>query len=415
MRILVFPGGSFANLGDTAMLLTALARMKELWPEAHFELLTNEAVWLTECVPGCAPVPLRGAKRWLRVRALPKFLFPKIPPRARDAFPLAPSRFWRLGGWLYPPDFRDAREFANALFGADLCVLAGCGLINDEFAFAAMRALDIFDVAIRGGVPTAMLGQGFGPVQNAALARRAREVLPQVGLLLLRERLAGPGLLKQFGVPEGKIVVTGDDAVEMSFRERPSVPGNRIGVNLRLAAYSGLEEKIVEMVRSVVAKKTRLWQTDATGIPILIAGANSDSQTVERLLENPAKEEKIPRGSAALVQVIRRVGKCRIVVTGSYHAGVFALAQGIPVVTIARTNYYRGKFDGLAGQFGAGCCVLAADDGHFTEKLDAAMERAWNEADLLRPRLLQAAEAQVRAARDAYYKLPGLMAGGSQF
>jgi polysaccharide pyruvyl transferase WcaK-like protein len=408
MRILVFPGGPFANLGDVAMLQTALTRLKCLWPAARLEVLTNEPLQLAEYFPGCAPVPLRGAKRWLRVRTLPKFLFPDISARARGAFPLTPGNFLRLGGWLYPPDLSRAREFADALFGADLLVLTGCGLINDEFAFAAMRVLDIFDGAIRGRVPTVMLGQGFGPMQNPALARRAREVLPRVGLLLLRERLAGPGLLKQLGVPEEKIIVTGDDAVEMSFHERQPAPGHAIGVNLRLEKYSGLDDKTLETVRSVVVKKKKPWQSKTMGIPILMNGPNSDTQTIERLLEDPTTEIKYPRGPAALAEVIRRVGQCRVVVTGSYHAGVFALAQGIPAVTIARTKYYRSKFDGLADQFRAGCWVLAADDNCFAEKLDAAMDQAWNEAGVLRPRLLQAADAQVRAAREAYDRLPGL-------
>ena len=33
-------------------------------------------------------------------------------------------------------------------------------------------------------------------------------------------------------------------------------------------------------------------------------------------------------------------------VTGSYHAGVFALAQGIPVVGLLQSAYYEQKFIG---------------------------------------------------------------------
>jgi polysaccharide pyruvyl transferase WcaK-like protein len=48
------------------------------------------------------------------------------------------------------------------------------------------------------------------------------------------------------------------------------------------------------------------------------------------------------------------VSRCRVVVTGSYHAGVFALAQGIPVVATAASRYYHDKFSGLADLFGGG-------------------------------------------------------------
>ena len=45
--------------------------------------------------------------------------------------------------------------------------------------------------------------------------------------------------------------------------------------------------------------------------------------------------------------VIDRVGECKVVVTGSYHGAVFALAQGIPVVALVKSPYYVNKMAGL--------------------------------------------------------------------
>jgi colanic acid/amylovoran biosynthesis protein len=108
-------------------------------------------------------------------------------------------------------------------------------------------------------------------------------------------------------------------------------------------------------------------------------------------------------------KVLRQVSECRIIVTGSYHAGVFGLAQGIPVVGIVQSAYYRQKFDGLADQFGAGCIVLAADDAKFSDKLRRAMDRLWEQADGLKPALLSAAQDQITAAQVNYAKLPELI------
>ena len=132
-------------------------------------------------------------------------------------------------------------------------------------------------------------------------------------------------------------------------------------------------------------------------------------QTIEQLL---GKAGDGGDGTAALTlpDVIRRVGECRLVVAGSYHAGVFALAQGIPVVGIARSEYYRNKFEGLADQFGAGCAVVRADDKDFASKLGAAIDWAWNESETVRPQLLHAAESQVLASRAVYERLPALLA-----
>jgi colanic acid/amylovoran biosynthesis protein len=97
------------------------------------------------------------------------------------------------------------------------------------------------------------------------------------------------------------------------------------------------------------------------------------------------------------------------VVTGSYHAGVFALAQGIPVVAFAASDYYRDKFLGLADQFGAGCRVLGTHEPEFASQLDRTIEEIWKQAPALRPVLLNAAEAQIKAARAAYQQLPALL------
>ena len=57
------------------------------------------------------------------------------------------------------------------------------------------------------------------------------------------------------------------------------------------------------------------------------------------------RRRRVARDSAL---VIERVGECRVVVTGSYHGAVFALAQGIPVVALVKSPYYVNKMAGLA-------------------------------------------------------------------
>ena len=58
------------------------------------------------------------------------------------------------------------------------------------------------------------------------------------------------------------------------------------------------------------------------------------------------------------VDVFEQIGFCRVLITGSYHAGVFALAQGVPSICVAQSQYYVDKFVGLADQFGEGCRVI---------------------------------------------------------
>jgi hypothetical protein len=48
--------------------------------------------------------------------------------------------------------------------------------------------------------------------------------------------------------------------------------------------------------------------------------------------------------------LLARAGDCCLVVTGSYHAAMFAPSQGVSVVALAGSPHYRLKFRGSAGQ-----------------------------------------------------------------
>ena len=107
--------------------------------------------------------------------------------------------------------------------------------------------------------------------------------------------------------------------------------------------------------------------------------------------------------------VIDRVGECRVVVTGSYHGAVFALAQGIPVVALVKSPYYVNKMAGLQDQFGIGCELVRLDEGNVSGRIRAAIDRAWAEAERVRGPLLQAAAEQIERGRRAYARLVELV------
>jgi colanic acid/amylovoran biosynthesis protein len=103
--------------------------------------------------------------------------------------------------------------------------------------------------------------------------------------------------------------------------------------------------------------------------------------------------------------MIQEMGRCRVVITTSYHGGVFALAQGIPVVAWLKSKYFAAKLFGLANQFGVGCEVVTLDEGDVETRLKAAILSAWNSAEQNRPRLLDAASSQLSASKTAYETL----------
>jgi len=104
-------------------------------------------------------------------------------------------------------------------------------------------------------------------------------------------------------------------------------------------------------------------------------------------------------------KVLYQIKSCRLVFAGSYHAAVFALSLGVPVVCLARSHYYRDKFLGLAELFGTGCIVILAREPNWKPLLANALESAWHSVDEVKPHLLAAAKRQVLLSRAAYQRV----------
>jgi polysaccharide pyruvyl transferase WcaK-like protein len=92
-------------------------------------------------------------------------------------------------------------------------------------------------------------------------------------------------------------------------------------------------------------------------------------------------------------------------VTGAYHAAVFALSQGIPVVALTSSTYYDDKFLGLAGMFGTGLELVRLDDDDLAERLPAAIRAAWARAPEARSALLTSAAEQITASRQVFERV----------
>jgi Polysaccharide pyruvyl transferase len=235
---------------------------------------------------------------------------------------------------------------------------------------------------------------------SPALVAAAHAILPRVDFIALREELCSKPLLQSLGVSTGRIMTTGDDAVEMAHRERPPQLGAGLGVNMRAADYSGVGRNLVDAVRLALHEAAGKRQIDLLPVPISRVPGEADAETIRMLLAGCGRtDEAMPDDVGS---VIRQIARCRVVVTGSYHAGVFALSMGVPTIGLARSEYYVGKFTGLAGMFGVGCQVVMLNESDFPDKLSATIGRLCDEAEALRPQLLTQATRQVALGRAAY-------------
>jgi colanic acid/amylovoran biosynthesis protein len=304
----------------------------------------------------------------------------------------------------------DLDTYLDALLVSDLLLLSGGGDINDTFRNFAMTLLDVMTIAFRRGIRTAILGQGFGPIQDPKLLARAKAVLPSVDMICCRESRAGVPLLHSLGVSPSRVMTTGDDAIELAYAARTERPQNGIGVNLRVIGYSEVDLSIIEKLRPVLHATARKHHAFLIPVPIARNDLESDVKIIRQILTGYDDASGGGENLDSPLKVIKQVGGCRVVVTGSYHAGVFALSQGIPVIGLAKSKYYIDKFFGLAAQFGTGCQIIFLDDGQLGKKLSDAIDFAWGAAEQVRLPLLEAAKRQIVAGWDAYRRVREVVA-----
>jgi polysaccharide pyruvyl transferase WcaK-like protein len=416
MNILIENGCyDLLNFGDIAMLQVTVARLNSLRPGSSIAVITDTPDRLAKYVPNASPIAANGRQIWFKDRkliggfdrVLPDILvrlFSKLWRQIRHRWPRLARGLIEFNARHRPADVDQMNTFLETLLQADMLVVSGGGNINDEFMAYAMTLLDVLEMSTQYGVPTVMFGQGIGPVDNPKLRARAKAVLPLVDFIAVRENLTSPSILKSLGVKEEQIIVTGDDAVELAYNCRSAKLGKNIGANLRVSAYSNVNNGHVELIRKALVAAALEYNVKLIGLPISLYNDSSDVEVLGRLLKGYSDGSDSGQTLDSPREVIEKINSCRIVVTGSYHSAVFALSQGTPVVALSNSAYYKHKFLGLSEQFGRGCKVLFLDDGNLAQKLAARIDATWRSAEQLRPQLLASAQAQIVQSNSAYQR-----------
>jgi polysaccharide pyruvyl transferase WcaK-like protein len=423
---------SMRNKGNITLLQIALRRIHKLWPEASLEVMTESPHLLKLYGPEASPVSIYGWQNWSKNRARLERLHRLVPEtvfrvllETREELQyrgLTPDQVkQQLGTRLGRPDAShdgegqntepsdpqlfDPPDLEQAMQGADLVIGTGGGYLVDSDWGAAHPVLHRLARAKRMGKFTALVGQGVGRIEEPGFRALAETVLPEVDLILVREEKFAIPLLESLGVPPERIQMSGDDAVELAYEARNETLGSDIGVSVRLARYTDARQQDLGRIRPVLHQAAARHGARLVGVPTSCCGVESDQFQIAKLLAGYPQTMLGWLRFEPTIDLIRRVGRCRVVVAGAFHAAVFALSQGIPAIGLARTREYAIKLGGLVDQFGPGCQLLHMDDEQLSEKLAEAVDRAWESADRLRPQLLEAATVQIQLGQMAYQRL----------
>lgn len=386
------------------MLEVLIDRLREHHPGTRVSVFARDAERVRSLDRAVEQIPVEQKREWAIIRA--------IYLGVRKAIPTADWFMRRRRPAWYESILRmKARALVNreALANTDMLIVSGGGFITDVFPGQAWPVLERMAAAIRQNVPFALVGQGIGPLRDPALLQKAREVLPHAKFIAIRETIYSLPLLLEIGVARDSIASTGDDAIEPAYESRSENTGTMLGVNFRVADYAGITQWDVDRLRGPMRSIASRLEARLVALPVCIVDSvesSSDATVLTQLVDSRLSSDPNPLTPAALIE---RISDCRIVVTGSYHAAVFALAQGIPAICVFNTEYYGNKFRGLADEFGEGCELVDKSQPEFVDALIASIEKMWARASAMRPSLLRAAAAQIVAGDEAYSRLADIL------
>jgi polysaccharide pyruvyl transferase WcaK-like protein len=435
MRILLDQGIlDMRNLGQNALLQAAIERVRKLWPDASIGVTTVAPQLLQLFFPNVHPVSPDGSHDWFKngtqngganhfiQRGVVRIMLETREelwyrwPGFRPGAAVAKAKSWfrspeSLKSTGNPSDLIEQKiqvskpDYTDVVSGVDLLIATGSQYMCDHARHTAFQVLDRLEAAIQQGIPTAMVGQGMGPIEDQELRTRAKEVLPHVDLIFVRERLEAPALLKSLGVDSDKIVVTGDDAIELAYNARAAALGGSIGVSMRCMPSTKMDAVDLPEIGKILVEMARKRDVEMIGLPISLSIHERDDLCTRRLLDGYNKVRMSKSKFQTPLAYIKNVQRCRLVITGTFHGAVLALAQGIPVICLVRTSLYTNKFNGLVDLFHPGCVIVSLDDERFKEKLVSTVDSMWQSAEKLRLQLLDSATRQIEWGNTAYQRL----------
>ena len=293
MRILIDPSSVHClNLGDVAMLQVTVKRFREFWPDAEIFVFNDAPELLDLYCPTAKPVRPIGRQLYYGTAAHltrlgRRFSMPalsELDVTWRHRWPKAVEKLvaWRTGD----ATASEVPDFLDLVRSCDLVVASGAGQITTSFGAHSTLILNTMEMAIRQGIPTAIFGQGIGPIDDACCCASVRaKVLPRVNQICIRETITSPPLLDALGVPRDHVIVTGDDAIDTVYSNRPSRLGNAIGVNLRISWYSDISDELLDTVRKPLQEAAREVGASLVEVPISRHPDEDDSGVCRYLFE----------------------------------------------------------------------------------------------------------------------------------
>jgi polysaccharide pyruvyl transferase WcaK-like protein len=393
-------GEAYGNLGDEAMLQSALRRLSAHLGPVRFVVPRQER----RPLPSLAgfdiqevPSPYTTFARvvdnprhpwWARAVA-------DVMRRRGIARELVIADLLARSGRLAVID-GDFGAFQSALRRCDLFYGVGAADFNDFFPRGVVYKAWLYRMARRFIPVVAVAAQGFGPLDNPELSPLMRQAFSAVDFLSFRDQCFSSAFTQTLGPLPCRTAIVGDEAFSFpaadAGRRDAAISSSGLGPSDSFVAVHWRATDYTQETHRFIPDLAHACDLIAqhTGAKLLFVPmsydvhSGHDIELVDALrskMRRPDQLVALPvQNDVAVIKAV--IGRALFTAGLSYHVHVFGLAQGRPALILYTGEYYRYKSEGLIGFYGppSAAVDLARTSAVGLEKAIAAISVGANAA-----------------------------------
>ena len=361
LKVLIAGGYGYGNIGDEVQLAANLQRWKKLAPASQITVLTPAPEYtktvhpdvLVELAPRISLFGIKG-KAYFGSERLFKILFFILAPLY-----LFNARLKRVGLPFFGLTLKQARML-NIIKNSDVLFLSGGGYLTGMTLTRLWDNMLLLGLAHSFGLPVLLSGQTIGLLNDGVSRRLAQWGLKKADLIYLRDADSSTDALSSIGIEKNKITCTFDDAFFYSAMPQAKVMDHlkQYGINSDapyLAVnvhYWGQTRSHIDIITKQIASALDRIQSELHFHIVFVPMVKSDEEAIHKIIGHMKSPAVFPRHNYNLELAVGLIKNANLCLTMKHHPIIFAIAESIPVVSIAFDDYYLHKNRGALKMFG---------------------------------------------------------------
>lgn len=381
--ILVAGGYGYGNAGDEAQCAETLRQLKTRYPEFEIVNLSPNPAYSAKTHPAFRHEPASRVAFFRQGTPANIYKVATAGQRMRFlsacALLLWNARRLRRGR---PTLFLDAPRaaFLERLAGASLFFFCGGGYLTGATRSRLWDGVLICRLCRILGVPVVMSGQTIGEWSGWVDRRLARWGFKTVAVIATRDDRASLADLARIGISGERAFATHDDALfSAKSAERELAPGPYVAVNFHFWKMPEAERGplLARLYAILVRTAERRPGCRFVFVPMVASDLKSHAAFCARY---PDFALEALDAECDYRRTRRAIADAALVLTMKHHPIIFAVGEGVPVVSMAYSDYYVHKNVGALEQYGLEACSFDLSSADWKRGFEAALAKASDSA-----------------------------------